>query len=90
MSKILRAYVREIIAEEYQSHAFEPRLGDPVVNVNTQCKHYGSRGVVMDVIDLPDDAGKTIKYHVTNDGDTYSIGDMLEKTMDQLAPGNKR
>ena len=90
MSKILRAYVREIIAEEYQSHTFEPRLGDPVVNVNPQCKHYGSRGVVMDIDELPEDAGKVIVYHVTNDGDTYGIGDVLEKTMDQLAPGDKR
>jgi hypothetical protein len=44
----------------------------------------------MDITELPDDAGKTIVYHVTNDGDTYSIGDMLEKTMDQLAPGDER
>lgn len=86
MKKILRNYVRQILQEEYQSHTFEPRLGDPVINVNKNCKHYGSEGVVKDISDLSDDVGKVIVYIVTNDGDEYSIGDVLEKTMDQLAP----
>ena len=86
MSKTLRTYIRGILREEYQSHTFEPKLGDPVVNTNTNCKHYGSEGVVKDISDLDDDAGKVIVYIVTNDGAEYSIGDVLEKTMDQLAP----
>ena len=86
MSKTLRTYIRGILREEYQSHTFEPKLGDPVVNTNINCKHYGSEGVVKDISDLDGDAGKVIVYIVTNDGAEYSIGDVLEKTMDQLAP----
>ena len=86
MSSILKAYVREILTETFQSHTFEPVLGDPVINVNPNCKHFQSRGTVMDVRPLIDDAGTGVVYQVSNDGDNFAPGDILEKTLDQLAP----
>ena len=88
MSSILKIYVREILAETFQSHTFEPVLGDPVINVNPNCKHFQSRGTVMDVRPLVDDAGTVVVYQVSNDGDNFTPGDVLEKTLDQLAPDN--
>ncbi len=70
----------------YQSHTFEPSIGDLVVNTNPNCKHRGSQGIVLDIILLPNDSGKTICYQCTNNGPTWSRGDILEKTMDQLSP----
>ena len=48
--------------------------------------HYGSMGIVQKIMDLPGEIGKIVKYSVTNNGDTYSAGDSLTKTLDQLAP----
>ena len=59
-------------------------IGSKVKNVNPNCKHYGSEGVVEEVKDLPDDMGKVVKYKVTNNGGNYKIGDTLTKTIDQL------
>lgn len=62
------------------------QVGDIVNNVNPQCNHFGSMGIVQDLIDLPDEMGTLVKYMVTNHGGTYTPGMMLTKTMDQLAP----
>jgi hypothetical protein len=59
-------------------------IGSKVKNVNPNCKHYGSEGVVEDVEDLPNDMGKVVKYRVTNNGGNFKIGDSLTKTVDQL------
>lgn len=59
-------------------------IGSKVTNVNPDCKHYGSEGVVEDIKDLPEDMGKVVKYRVTNNGQNYKIGDSLTKTVDQL------
>ena len=86
MSKVLKNYIREIVLESFQSHTFEPVLGDPIVNVNPNCKHYQSRGTVMDIKPLAGDAGTIVVYQVSNGGENFSPGDILEKTLDQLAP----
>ena len=83
---ILHRFVREVVKENFMSHAFEPIVGDAVVNTNPGCKHYGREGIVISIDDLFEDQGKVISYHVTNDGDTYTNGDVLHKTMDQLGP----
>ena len=62
------------------------QVGDIVNNVNPQCNHFGSMGIVQDLINLPDEMGTLVKYMVTNHGGTYTPGMMLTKTMDQLAP----
>ena len=59
--------------------------GDIVKNINPECKHYGSMGVVKNVEDMPG-VGKVAIYTVTNNGDTYKPGMSLTKTVDQLEP----
>ena len=59
---------------------------DIVNNVNPQCNHFGSMGIVQKLITLPNEMGTLVKYMVTNHGGTYTPGMMLTKTMDQLAP----
>ena len=86
MSQILKRYIKEVISENFQSHTFEPTLGDPVININPNCKHYHSRGEVLDVKPLSGDTGMVIVYQVSNNGDNFTPGDILEKTLDQLAP----
>jgi len=86
---LLRNYIRALLEEEYQSHTFEPHVGDMVANINSGCKHYNSQGEVLDIKDLPQQSGKVIVYRVSNNGENFSIGDILEKTMDQLAPRGK-
>jgi hypothetical protein len=78
--------IRNIVKEEFQSHTFEPTIGDEVRNTNKNCKHYGSEGVVISVEDLPRDLGKTARYVCTNSGRNWRSGQVLEKTMDQLSP----
>ena len=79
-----RSVIRQIIVETLQSHTDEPMLGDMVQNVNTGCDHYGSEGEVIDIYDLPDDMGTACEYECTNQGETWDIGDILMKTLDQL------
>lgn len=62
------------------------QVGDIVNNVNPQCNHFGSMGIVQKLITLPNEMGTLVKYMVTNHGGTYTPGMMLTKTMDQLAP----
>ena len=87
MKKTLRDYAKYILRENnYVSHSFEPVSGDKVKNINPGCKHYGSEGIVVKVVELPKDMGKGIAYKCTNDGSCWSTGDVLYKTMDQLGP----
>jgi hypothetical protein len=83
---LVRAYIGSILRESgaFLSHTKEPRPGENVVNTNPNCKHYGSEGIVMDVFALNGDMGKVVKYVVTNSGDSYTPGDILEKTLDQV------
>jgi len=68
------------------SEPYTIQVGGMVQNINPNCMHYGSMGTVDKMIDLPGDVGTVVKYTVTNDGDTFSTGDTLIKTMDQLIP----
>ena len=70
----------------YVSHSKEPNIGDRVQNNNPSCKHFQSLGTVTSIKSLKGDKGKTITYKVENDGSTYCKGQLLNKTMDQLAP----
>ena len=60
-----------------QSYTFG--TGDIVNNKNTNCVHYGSKGIG---IGIPQQG--YVRYTVTNTGDTYKPGDILTKTSDQL------
>lgn len=68
------------------SEPYTIQVGDMIQNINPGCMHYGSMGIVQKIMDLPGEIGKVVKYSVTNNGDTYSPGDSLIKTIDQLAP----
>ena len=58
--------------------------GDHVKNTNSECKHFNSEGVVNDVKKLPDDEGVTVGYTCSNAGKSWTEGDKLFKTPDQL------
>jgi len=60
------------------------KTGDMVKNVNESCKHYGSEGYVDDVSELPDFMGQVVRYTASNSGPTWSKGDKLVKTPNQL------
>lgn len=72
--------------DKYLSHSYEPDIGDHVVNTNPGCKHAGSQGIVLDIISLPEQTGKTVCYKCLNSGPSWYKGEVLEKTMDQLSP----
>ena len=84
--KHLRDLIYESLDDAYRSHSTEPTPGEVVINVNPDCKHEGSEGIVTKVHDLPSDAGKAASYICTNNGDEWAAGDTLTKTLDQLAP----
>mgnify|MGYP003119887413 FL=1 len=63
-------------------------FSDIVKNKNTSCPHHGSMGVVQKIMNLANDMGKVVKYRVVNSGPTYSPGDVLVKTLDQLESVN--
>ena len=75
-----------IVGIDTISEPYVFQVGDIIHNVNPNCMHYGSMGIVKGLVNLPDEMGTLVKYTVTNNGDTYSPGDVLTKTMDQLSP----
>jgi len=68
------------------SHTKEPVVGQEVQNKNPNCKHYNSKGTVVNIAELPNNWGKLITYQVNNYGTTYKSGDRLTKTLDQIHP----
>lgn len=84
--KDLRKLVSLLLEEGYQSHTFEPVVGDIVANDNPNCKHRGSIGRVLTIQALDNDQGKTASYECLNSGDEWEEGDVLTKTLDQLVP----
>lgn len=83
-AKLARALSKAM--DTYQSHTFEPKVGDLVKNVNPKCIHHGSEGRVTAVTSLTKGRGTTVRYKCTNGGPKWGKGDILEKTLDQLAP----
>lgn len=66
--------------------AMSLKVGDKVKNINTECTHYGSEGLVEDIQPLPNDMGYIVSYRTTNSGKTWEQNQILRKTKDQLAP----
>ena len=77
---------RESVNENHISEPYIFQVGDMVRNINPQCKHYGSTGIVNAIQALDGDMGNIVKYIVTNFGDTFKPGMALMKTPDQLEP----
>jgi len=71
-----------VVKEDHMGYTFG--TGDIIQNKNPKCKHFGSKGIIDKVMELPGYVGKVAVYTVTNNGDTYSPGDKLTKTVDQL------
>ena len=69
---------------EYENANTMFKVGDKVKNINAQCKHYGSEGVVKEIRELSEDMGYAVIYQATNDGATWKKGDMIGKTEIQL------
>lgn len=61
------------------SKPYEYQPGDMVRNINPSCTHFRSTGKVLYVHDNGD-----ITYQVMNNGATYTVGDELTKSEDQL------
>ena len=77
--------------------ANELKRGDPVENINPECDHFKSKGVVLKIKKIPQDeertAGNIIIYKVSNSSDDFDVkevngifhkGDKLAKTEIQL------
>lgn len=77
---------RESVNESHISEPYIFQVGDMVRNINPQCNHYGSTGIVNAIQALDGDMGNIVKYIVTNFGDTFKPGMALMKTPDQLEP----
>jgi hypothetical protein len=84
----------EMEMEEVESSTMF-KIGDKVRNINGSCKHYGSEGLVKEILDLGirvegqsrgllEDIGYAIVYECTNEGMTWKKGDLLGKTEIQL------
>ena len=86
--------VNEILAKDLN-------VGDKVKNVNPDCEHYGSEGIVKRKIrrsevnsskvknkhNIP---GRDAKIQVTNDTENAEPGDELTKSLDQLKIVSKK
>jgi len=71
-----------------EDHGYTFGTGDIVKNINPDCEHFGSIGVVKKIMDLPNGMGKVAVYTVGNSGPTYKPGMSLTKTTDQLEKYN--
>ena len=76
--------------------ANELKKGDKVKNINPDCEHYKSTGIVKSVKSLPakktskvksgeNIPGNIITYKVTNKGKNFNTGDEITKTEIQLS-----
>ena len=77
-------FIYENVNENHISEPYIFQVGDIVRNVNPQCNHYGSTGIVNAIQALDGDMGNIVKYIVTNFGDTFKPGMALMKSPDQL------
>jgi len=77
--------------------ANELKPGDRVENINPECDHYRSKGIIVKIKKIPQDnektAGNIVMYRVTNNSNDFNgkdvngyfcKGDTLEKTEIQL------
>ena len=87
----------KVYFEQCNVCANELQPGDAVENINPECDHFRSKGVVIGIKKIPQDnertAGNIIVYKVSNDSSDYDdrdingifrAGDELEKTEIQL------
>jgi len=73
----------------YQEQEEELKPGDRCKNINPDCEHFGSEGIVVKVFDINQNdgenrIGKAVEYKVSNNGSSFKQGETLTKTLDQL------
>ena len=72
------------------------KVGDMVRNINPECEHYGTEGVVINIIRRPEVdndrvsnnhnmPGNDCQYKVLNKTKTAKPGDVLRKSLEQVA-----
>lgn len=72
----------------------ELSVGDKVKNINPDCEHYGSEGIVKKIVSRPEEGSSKVKnkhnipgsdaeIEVTNDTSNAGKGDRLKKSLDQ-------
>jgi len=73
--------IKESVNEDHIDTISEPymfKVGDIIHDKDLGCKHHGSKGIVITAD--PD----SVRYTVTNDGNFFKPGDILQKVVDQL------
>lgn len=84
-----RQYVNEVLKKEID-------VGDFVRNINPECEHFGTEGVVLRIIKRPEvdsnmvsnnhnTPGNDCQYKVMNKTKTAQPGDVLRKSLEQIA-----
>ena len=70
-------------------------VGDKIKNINPDCEHHGTEGVIKKIVKRPEEGsekvknkhnipGSDVEYEVTNDTETAAKGDRLKKSLDQI------
>jgi len=75
------SHISESVNEDHIDTISEPymfKVGDIIHDKDLGCKHHGSKGIVITTD--PD----SVRYTVTNDGNFFKPGDILQKVVDQL------
>jgi len=83
---------REFIAEVLKK---DVKVGDKIRNINPDCEHHGSEGVIKKIKSRPEEnsskvknkhniPGSDVEYEVTNDTTNAEKGDRLKKSLDQI------
>ena len=83
--RLTKSLLKQIVKEELvnsQGLTTDFQQDDIVKDINPDCPHFNSQGIVMKV--TPNE----VTYRVTNNGKTYEDGDELTKSTDQLVKLN--
>ena len=83
--RLTKSLLEQIVKEELlnsQGLTTDFQEDDIVKDINPDCPHFKSQGIVIKV------TPKDVTYQVTNNGKTYKDGDELTKTKDQLVKLN--
>lgn len=62
------------------------KIGDKVENINKNCTHYGTKGIITNIERLTEDAGFLVVYKILEDSkhEGSFTGTTVKKTEDQL------
>ena len=83
-----KQYIAEILKKDV-------KVGDKIKNINPDCEHHGTEGVIKKIKSRPEEGsskvknihnipGSDVEYQVTNDTKNAQKGDRLKKSLDQI------